>query len=185
MNRSKGSMFFHRLFSAQEIGLGTNAAQFTTAVISQFLKIGEAVAARWIEMPQGVLILQIIAGRADSGAIYFYDRKQQIFYMIAFDGPDDNLTLEDFNQLLVEYDLIRFAEHPNLIELQPSPPPVPPPPPLVFEVPLLEAPAPGLLVQEELNLLLLDSIRDAASRGLFWYPYLSVTHRHFQSIGSA
>jgi len=183
MNLSKGSMFFHRLFSAQEMGLGTNAAQFTTAAIRQFLKIGEAVAARWIEMPQGVLILQMVPGRADSGAIYFYDRKQQVFYMIAFDETDDNLTLEEFNQLLVEYDLIRFAEHPNLIDLQPTPRPVPPP--IVFEVPLLEDPDPRLSVQEELNLLLLDRIGDVASRGTFWYPHLRVSHRHFQSIGSA
>jgi hypothetical protein len=186
MNRSRGSMSFHRLFSTQEIGLGANAAYFTTAVIRQFLKIGEAVAARWIEMPQGVLILQMVPGRPDSGAIYLYDRKQQVFYMICFDGPDDNLTLEEFNQLLAEYDLLRFAEHPKLIELQPAPPlAVPPPPPPVFDVPPQRVPTPRLSVQGGLDLTFLTVIKYETSHGVPWYVRPGVAHLHFQGIGSA
>ncbi len=186
MNRSRGTMSFHRLFSTQEIGLGANAAYFTTAVIRHFLKIGEAVAARWIEMPQGVLILQMVPGRADSGAIYLYDRKQQVFYMICFDGPEDNLTLEEFNQLLAEYALLRFAEHPKLIDLQPAPPlPVQPPPPPVFEVPRQQTPAPRLLVLGEYGFTLLTVIKSGTGHKAPWPARRGVAHLHFQSIGSA
>jgi hypothetical protein len=187
MNRSKGTMSFHRLFSASEIGIGANADYFTTAVIRQFLKIGEAVAARWIEMPQGVLILQLVPGRADSGAIYLYDRRQQVFYMIGFDGPDDSLTLEEFNQLVVEYDLVRVAEHPNLIQLCPAPMPlpVPPPPPPVLENPLPAVPTPRLSVLGKLDLALLNGLKYRTGREVPWDMRQGATHLRFPTTRSA
>jgi hypothetical protein len=116
MNASRGELHFHRLFNLREIGLG-NSEPHVGRVIREFLKIGEAVASRWIEMPCGVLLLQMVPGRPSSGAIYLYDRKQQVFYMLGFDGPDDNLTVEEFEQLVSEYGLLRYAERPSLLEL--------------------------------------------------------------------
>jgi hypothetical protein len=74
MNASRGELHFHRLFSFHELGLG-NSEPHVDRVIREFLKIGEAVAGRWIEMPCGVLLLQMVPGSPSSGAIYLYDRK--------------------------------------------------------------------------------------------------------------
>jgi hypothetical protein len=113
MNASRGAMYVYPLFNLHELGLG-NSEPFVDRIIRQFLKIGEAVAGRWIEMPRGVLLLQVVPGNPNSGAIYLYDRQQQTFYMLGFDGPDDNLTIEDFEQLVSEYGLLRYAEQPSL-----------------------------------------------------------------------
>lgn len=131
--QSRGALYFHRLFSVAELGLGASSAEpHTNRLIREFLKIGEAVAGRWIEMPKGILILQMVADRPDTGAIYLYDRTEQVFHMIGFDGADDNLTIEEFNQLLEEYSLLKFAEHPGLIKSHSAQivacPPAPQPP---------------------------------------------------------
>lgn len=120
MNLSRGAIHFRRLFSLRQLAIG-NCEPFTDRIIRKFLEIGEGVAARWIEMPHGILLLQMVSDKPDSGAIYLYDRQQRVFYMVGFDGPEDNLTLEEFNQLLSEYKLIQYAEQPSLIHF-----PVPP-----------------------------------------------------------
>jgi hypothetical protein len=114
MNLSRGALHFHRLFSLRQLAIG-NCEPFIGRIIRKFLEIGEAVASRWIEMPRGILVFQTIPGRPDSGAIYLYDRQQEVFYLIWFDGPDDNLTLEESNQLISEYRLLQYVEQPSLI----------------------------------------------------------------------
>ena len=54
----------------------------------------------------------------DSGAIYLYDRAKQLFYMLGFDGPDDNLTPDEFDQLFEEYQLLRYAADPGLVHVR-------------------------------------------------------------------
>ena len=120
MTRSRGSLYFHRLFTVSELGLGQDPEPFVNRLIREFLKIGEAVAAHWIEMPHGILIFQVAPEREDSGAIYLYDRHEHVFSMVGFDGPDDNLTLAEFNQLLEEYGLLKYAETPSLVAAQPE-----------------------------------------------------------------
>ena len=115
--RSKGDMNPYRLFSVRDIGVG-NPEPHVDRVIEAFLGIGEAVAVRWIQMPKAILLLQMAPDNPASGAIYLYDRSRQEFYLLSFEGGDDNLTLEEFSQLLPEYDLLRYAEQPGLLEAQ-------------------------------------------------------------------
>jgi hypothetical protein len=68
-------------------------------------------------MPKAILILQSAPENPASGAIYVYDRLRQEFFILSFDGPDDNLTLDEFLELLPEYNLLRFAEEPALLHL--------------------------------------------------------------------
>ena len=112
MKGSRGKLYFHKLFHLAGLGLKDSGIH-VDRIIREFLKIGEAVAARWIQMPHGILILQMVPGKADSGAIYLYDREQQMFYMVGFDGPDDHLTVEEFDRLMDEYGLLLFAEQPQ------------------------------------------------------------------------
>ena len=114
MTQSRGRISFHRLFGATDLRI-TNASLHLDGMIQEFLKIGEAVAGRWIEMPKGVLFLQQAPDNPASGAIYIYDREVQELYMVCFEGPDDHLTLAEFQQLMPEYNLLHFAEHPTLL----------------------------------------------------------------------
>lgn len=95
-----------------------NADTHVDQAIGEFLKIGEAVAPRRIQMPKGVLFLQMNPDDPASGAIYVYDRSHQDFFLLGLDGPDDHLTLEDFDSLLAEYNLLQYAEKPELLQAQ-------------------------------------------------------------------
>ena len=81
-----------------------------------FLNVGEALASRWIEMPRGILLLESVPNEPASGAIYLYDREGHIFYFVSFlEGRDDALTVSEFDQLVVEYDLVWRAANPQLL----------------------------------------------------------------------
>ena len=115
MDLSRGNITPHRMFNVRDLGLG-NPEPHVDRVINAFLGIGEAVAARWIQMPKAILLLQMAPENPASGAIYVYDRLRQDFYMLSFEGAEDTLTVEDFSQLLPEYNLLQFAEQPGLLQ---------------------------------------------------------------------
>ena len=116
MELSRGNITPHRLFSVRDMGLGSPEPH-VDRVIKAFLGIGEAVAARWIQMPKAILLLQMAPENPASGAIYVYDRLRQDFYLLSFEGAEDTLTLEDFFQLLPEYNLLQYAEQPGLLQV--------------------------------------------------------------------
>jgi len=174
MTASRGALYFHRLFSVQELGFG-NPEPVVGPLIRQFLKIGEAVAGRWIEMPNAILLLQMVPGEPHSGAAYFYDRRQQIFYLLCFDGADDNLTLGEFEHLLSEYNLLHYAEQPGLIESQPR----------MAEYNVYDAPVPAALVTKELDLSIRDCAYFTTKQGVRWYARPGLAQLNFQSAGSA
>jgi hypothetical protein len=98
------------------MGLG-NPEPHVDRIIREFLSIGDAVAARWIQMPKAILLLQMAPENPASGAIYVYDRLHQEFYLLSFEGAEDDLTIDEFSQLLPEYNLIRYAEQPSLLQI--------------------------------------------------------------------
>lgn len=121
MQQNRGNMCPYRMFSVREMGL-SNPEPYVEHAIHEFLKLGEAVAARWIQMPRGILLFQMAPENPASGAIYVYDRERQEFYMLGFEGPDDCLTLDEFFQLVSEYSLLRYAEQPRLLRTNPQSP---------------------------------------------------------------
>lgn len=173
MHGSRGRLYFHKLFSLASLGL-KDSGLFADRIIREFLKIGEAVAGRWIQMPHGILILQMVSGRPDTGAIYLYDRDQQVFYMIGFDGADDNLTVEEFDQLMAEYGLLVFAEQPSLAQAIPAA--SAPLQPVHALVPAVS----GRMIPTTRN------CRSFPSRqGPRWYARPGIVRFSFQSCGSA
>lgn len=121
MRYSRGRLRFEPLFTIEELGLPKHAN--IAHVVKVFLAIGDGVAARWIEMPKCVLLLQTIAGNAESGAIYLYDRECHMFYLGVFEQgrDDDELTTTEFEQLVTEYDLLGYIENRrNVTALSPA-----------------------------------------------------------------
>jgi hypothetical protein len=111
MCQSRGAVSFTPLFTADDIGLRKDAS--VEHVVKVFLAVGEAVAARWIEMPRGVLLLQTVPDQTASGAIYVYDRERHIFFFVDFvSGRNDALTATEFDQLVAEYDLVSRTANP-------------------------------------------------------------------------
>jgi hypothetical protein len=111
MHESRGGISFTPLFTTDDIGLRRDAS--VEHVVKVFLTVGEAMAARWIEMPRGILLLQTVPGQPASGAIYLYDRERHIFFFVDFvDGRDDTMTAAEFDQLVAEYDLVSWTANP-------------------------------------------------------------------------
>src|SRR5262249_17374435 len=108
---SRGKITLHRLFGIEELGVRDSETNLDE-LIRTFLSVGEAVAARWIQMPGAVLLFQVVPENQASGAIYVYDRQTQTFYMLTFEGEDDNLTLSDFEKVLTEYELLDYIRNP-------------------------------------------------------------------------
>lgn len=67
MSTTARAISAHKLFGLQELGFG-NPEPFVGRLIQEFLRIGEAVAARWIEMPKAILI-QMVPDDPASGAV--------------------------------------------------------------------------------------------------------------------
>lgn len=113
MSRSRGNMSIHHLFHAEEIGVSKEAN--LDRLVKVFMQISEGIAARWIEMPKGMLVLVMVPGNPASGAIYIYDRVGQQFLLVSFEGADDTLTVQEFDCLLGEYHLLDYAANPALL----------------------------------------------------------------------
>ena len=113
MLRSRGNISIHHLFHAEEIGVSKEPN--LDRLVKVFLQVSEGTAARWIQMPKGMLLLVMVPDNPASGAIYIYDRVGQEFSLVSFEGADDTLTTQDFVGLLGEYNLLDYAANPALI----------------------------------------------------------------------
>jgi len=114
MHQSRGAVSFTPLFTTDDIGLHKDAS--IEHVVKVFLTVGEAMAARWIEMPRGILLLQSVPDQPASGAIYLYDRERHIFFFVDFvNGRDDTMTAAEFDELVAEYDLVSCTANPAFL----------------------------------------------------------------------
>lgn len=112
MSRSRGNMSIHHLFHAEEIGVSKEPN--LDRLVKVFMQISEGIPARWIQMPKGMLLLIMVPDNPASGAIYFYDRVEQQFFLVSFEGADDTLTVPEFESLLSEYHLMDYTANPAL-----------------------------------------------------------------------
>ena len=117
MQPSLGKMSAYKMFSWRD-----RAASSIEQTVAAFLEIGEASATRWIQTPKGVLLLQMVPDNGVSGAIYVFDRQREHWYMLSFEGCEDQFTSEKFDRAFSEYDLFRLVEQPGLLlsEFQPA-----------------------------------------------------------------
>jgi len=114
---SLGKMSAYKMFNWRD-----RAPSSIEQTVASFLELGEAVATRWIETRKGVLLLQMVPDDAASGAIYMFDRLREQWYMLSFEGCEDQFTSEKFDRAFSEYDLFRLVEQPGLLlsEFQPA-----------------------------------------------------------------
>jgi hypothetical protein len=110
MQRSLGKMSAYKMFNWRD-----RTASTIQQTISDFLEVGEAIATRWIQTPKGVLLLQMAPENTASGAIYVFDRQRDDWYMLSFEGCEDQFTSEQFDQIFSEYKLFSYVEQPGLL----------------------------------------------------------------------
>jgi hypothetical protein len=112
-----GKMSFGKIATAEKLGIRTGSI---THMVEMFLEWGnapgaEAYAAYWIQMRNGVLLLEMTPGNSASGAIYLLDLSNQVFYEVTFEELGATITRSQFCLLLKEYRLIQYASNPRLI----------------------------------------------------------------------
>ena len=115
MQPSLGKMSAYKMFNWQD-----RTANSLEQTIAAFLEIGEAIATRWIQTGKGVLLLQMVPDDQASGAIYIFDRQRDDWYMLSFEGCEDQFTSEQFDQVFSEYNLFRYVEQPGLLLSPPA-----------------------------------------------------------------
>ena len=110
MSRSLGKMSVYKLFNWRD-----SAADTIQQTVQAFLELGEAVATRWIQTRKGVMLLQMVPGDDASGAIYVFDRLRDTWYMLSFEGCEDQFTSDLFDRVFSEYKLFNYVEQPGLL----------------------------------------------------------------------
>ncbi len=102
-----GQLRVEFLFSVHGLP-GITSSSSRWEVLSAFLKAGEGRAERLIETDGGLLFLQSIPGRRNTGAIYAYNEAAQVFLWLRFDR-DDDLNGIDFDQAVWAYRLLQWT----------------------------------------------------------------------------
>ena len=117
MQSSLGKMSAYKMFSWRD-----RVANSVEQTVATFLELGEAIATRWVQTAKGVLLLQMVPDNSESGAIYVFDRQREQWYMLSFEGCEDQFTSEKFDRAFSEYDLFHLVEQPGLLltEFQPA-----------------------------------------------------------------
>jgi hypothetical protein len=110
---SLGKISFERPVTAADIGVRTGS---DSELIRAYLEWAEGYAEYWLQMKNGAVLLQMIPGCPDSGAIYLLNSLNRTFYLIAFEEGDSTLTKKRFEELVSEYRLLDYASYPQLIE---------------------------------------------------------------------
>lgn len=120
--KSRGAVRLSLLFNAHELGILVPEPHPARAV-RIFLDVASsaeerAIAPRVTQMPKAILLLQSLEGIPASGAIYLYVRDTGDFYMVEFDtGDEENLTVAEYEALVIEYHLLEYAARPELLTL--------------------------------------------------------------------
>ena len=64
------------------LGHGCNLDQASRKLAER----SEAQIVRWVQFPAGALFFTLVPGDPESGAVYVFDRKTGVFYLIEFTG---------------------------------------------------------------------------------------------------
>jgi hypothetical protein len=77
----------------------------------------EAQIVRWVQFPAGAMFFMLVPGDPDSGAIYVFDRKARVFYLIDFnDQKWGGRSLAEYETLERTCRLTLLAQQPSLLK---------------------------------------------------------------------
>ena len=113
MRRSLGRMSVYKMFDWRD-----RACDSIQQTVDEFLALGEAIATRWIQTTKGLMVLQMVPGNPSSGAVYIFDRQREDWYMLSFEGCEDQFTSEEFDRIFAEYKLFNYIEQPGFLRAQ-------------------------------------------------------------------
>ena len=95
MQRSLGKMTVYPMFDWRN-----RASESIQQTVAEFLELGDAIATRWIQTAKGLMLLQMAPENPASGAVYVFDRQREVWYMLSFEGCEDQFTSVSFDRAL-------------------------------------------------------------------------------------
>jgi hypothetical protein len=110
---SLGKITFEKPVTSADIGVRTGS---DSELVRAYLEWAEGYAEYWLQMKNGAVLLQMIPGSPESGAIYILNGVNRTFYLVVFENGDSTLTKRQFEDLVSEYRLLDYASHPYLID---------------------------------------------------------------------
>jgi hypothetical protein len=103
------------ILSLDDLGLGRecNLDQASRKLAER----SEAQIVRWVQFPAGALFFMVVPGDPESGAVYVFDRKTGIFYLIDFhDQKWGGHSLAEYETLERTCGLTMLARQPWLLK---------------------------------------------------------------------
>jgi hypothetical protein len=96
---------FNFLFASTSLtGITPNSSRWQA--LTAFLASAEgALVSRLRELPNGFIFITSIPGEDHSGAIYLYSAVRNAFFMLDWEGRDDDFTAEEFDVLVHAFSL--------------------------------------------------------------------------------
>jgi len=110
MQRSLGKMTVYPMFDWRN-----RASESIQQTVAEFLELGDAIATRWIQTAKGLMLLQMAPENPASGAVYIFDRQREVWYMLSFEGCEDQFTSGSFDRAFCEYKLFSYVDQPGLL----------------------------------------------------------------------
>lgn len=111
MFRPEQSIHAQTVLTIADLGLDSRVS--TDKAVFAFLERSEGVASRWVQFPTGVLLFVTVPDDPHSGAIYLYDRRRGLFYLLEIDSEaDGQLTIADYERLIRTCRLFDFIRRP-------------------------------------------------------------------------
>ena len=90
---------YRPIFRATDLkGIGRKSSHMH--VLLAFQQVAECTVERFVEAPNGWLLLASIPGRPNTGGIYLYDDRSKGIYWLSVAGRDENFNAADFDNLL-------------------------------------------------------------------------------------
>ena len=90
---------FRPLFRATELkGVGRKSNHLQVMVA--FQQTAECTVERFVEAPNGWLLLASVPGRPNTGGIYLYDDRSKLIFWLAIAGRDEDFSASEFDNLL-------------------------------------------------------------------------------------
>jgi hypothetical protein len=91
-------------------------SQLETAVAALLQAAEQLEIVRWIEFPNSLLLLAVVSGNPQSGAIYWLHRKSWTWYAIDFDDQEyGGYNVKQFEALVKECSFLSLVERPGLL----------------------------------------------------------------------
>lgn len=115
LSPARPAMTVNPIFTLADLGLDRRIGLEQAS--QQLTQVSEAQIVRWVQFPSGALFFTLVPEDPESGAVYIFDRREGIFYLLDFeDRKWGGYSLPDYEMLERAHRLSLLAQRPWLLK---------------------------------------------------------------------